>query len=254
MSQNRLKPVAATQLIRGTKKPKTPAPSHDPHWSFSFRYYKQINYFGLDTAKANAQWFVSLLERLGDLSQKKLSEFFTDRALQGKAGYRFHAIDWNHKNIPIQREELNWLPNNYLNNEAEFPLFQFQISKAKGRVVGFFDESMTFNVVLLDPLHNIQPSKSFGYTVDKCSPLYCELTGLYQHLTNIQKSNCKDDNCGYQKALSEILGSYSLPTNAIIHYIDDDLASAAQSYIDNGHAKDFYDIFEAGIIYMSEHC
>ena len=88
----------------------------------------------------------------------------SDRTLQN--GLRFHQINWGQKNCPMSREELDWLPKGYLDNADSFPMCQFQISMALGRIVGFWDENNVFNVVLLDPLHNIQPSKDYGYKVD----------------------------------------------------------------------------------------
>ena len=93
----------------------------------------------------------------------------------GAAGIRFHPISWDAKNIPIARSELDWL-GDY--SSDDFPLVQFHLSKAMGRVVGFFDEDHVFNVVLLDPLHNLQPAKGFGYRVRASHISQCELTKL----------------------------------------------------------------------------
>ena len=62
-----------------TQKPKTGtiSPSRKPviidntkdklNWSFSFKYFKQIKHFGL--GETSTKWFVSLLEKLSDLSK-----------------------------------------------------------------------------------------------------------------------------------------------------------------------------------------
>jgi hypothetical protein len=66
------------------------------------------------------------------------------------------------QNIPIPKEQIDWL-GDYASDEYEF--VQFHVSKALGRVVGFFDEEQTFQIVLFDPFHNIQPAGDFDYRV-----------------------------------------------------------------------------------------
>lgn len=128
-------------------------------WTFSFQYWKQIEFFGLD--KSNPSWFVSLIEKLKDLSGKDVKNFVSTG--EQRDAWRYHNINWNQTNIPIQREDLDWLDKDYRENEAEYPIVQFQVSQALGRVVGFWDENSVFNILLLDPLHNIQPSKRYNY-------------------------------------------------------------------------------------------
>lgn len=135
--------------------------------SFSFAYFYQYPYFGLSTEKAN--WFVSFIERLKDLSDKSLGIMgdYTARDL-----YRIHPVDWSQPNIPIQRKDLTSVPLVYRDNEDDYPFLQFTISKSRGRVAGFFDEeSSVFYIVLLDPKHNLQPTKDHGYKVDDTNPL-----------------------------------------------------------------------------------
>lgn len=172
--------------------PKTEKPK-DKLWTFSFRFWKQIEYFGL--SHTNKEWLISLLERLQNLSQEKLDDFRVDQGKRDR--YRYHGINWSQKNIPIQRTDLNWIPADYLNNETEFPLQQFSISTGLGRIVGFFDETQTFNIVLLDPLHNIQPAKDYAYKVAKCQPATGCYELLYNQLQNIKKNmqqSCHVDN------------------------------------------------------------
>ena len=139
-------------------------------WSFSFRFFKQVENFG--ASKCESKWFVSLLERLKEISGKTVKEI-TERPNWQKF-YRFHSIDWAMKNVPIERKDLDWVDPTYLKNEKDYPLYQFQISKATGRIIGFFDEVWNFNIVLIDPLHNLQPSKDFDYKVTSCFPLDSE--------------------------------------------------------------------------------
>lgn len=220
------------------------------NWIFSFKYFRQIENFGFDQSNTKISWFSSLLERLGDLSNRKVSDFLKDGASQSSSGYRFHEINWTQKNIPIQREQLDWLPNNYLKNEQEFPIVQFQISKANGRVVGFFDENWFFNVLLLDPLHNIQPSKSHGYKVDYCSPLPTDYYMACQTIEKISSQECSDDRCGYKEVVANIAAADYQLTNAVIHYLSNDDAQEALNLIDSGCVNDYSEIFTAGLIYL----
>lgn len=141
--------------------------------SFSFQFYRQIDYFGI--GDQDNQWFASLLDRLKDLSGK-------DSSLMGdataKGAYRLHPINWNQPRIPIKKDDLDWIPKEYRDNEA-IEFLQFEISQAMGRVVGFFNETNEiFYIVLLDPKHNIQPTQRTGYKVDnthKCLTDYEQL-------------------------------------------------------------------------------
>lgn len=149
--------------------------------SFSFQYFRQIPYFQIGQEDNN--WFVSLLARLQDLCGKD-SELMAD--VTAKSQYRLHPIIWSQTNIPLKKDDLNWVPEKYLNNpEIEFQ--QFEISQATGRVVGFFNETNEiFYIVLLDPRHNIQPTLKTGYRVDKT---YQGLTDYEELLTQIERKN-----------------------------------------------------------------
>ncbi|MGB1262813.1 MAG: hypothetical protein ACPG52_07895 [Cognaticolwellia sp.] len=248
----RIKPVLDASSPEPRPQLKVSRVSDEKYWTFSFRFFKQIEFFGLDGANTNAAWFSSLLARLQDLSDKKLSEFLTDSAAQGKSGYRFHQINWSQKNIPVQRADINWLPIEYLQNDTEFPFFQFQISKSNGRIIGFFDENWHFNVLLLDPLHNMQPSKSHGYSVDPCSPLSCDYTSLNAKFVALNEADCSSENCGYKTHLNDWNQTSTYTQNVILHFIESDMALTAQSHIDNGKAESFTDIFESGVVYLDD--
>ncbi len=141
--------------------PKVGKAAQERRWTFSFRFFHQHENFGV--GQQDSAWFASLLERLRDLSGETVSELSTNPGK--KSQWRYHDIDWGAKNIPIARKDLSWVDKAYLDNDAEFVFQQFQISKALGRVVGFMDEAGTFNIVLLDPLHNAQPSKYNAYKI-----------------------------------------------------------------------------------------
>lgn len=134
----------------------------------------QIPNFEIGAVRAS--WFVSLLERLHELSKLEREDVLND--FNVRDALRIHDIDWVAKNIPIGRKDIDWVDPVYWENPAEFPLIQFHISRAIGRVAGFLDEHGVFNVVLLDPMHNLQPSKFNGYEIKPTRLLQCELTSL----------------------------------------------------------------------------
>lgn len=171
------------------------------NWSFSFRYYSQSEYFGL--GGISSKWFVSLLERLRDLCKEDIDNFFRDHKI--KDANRYHKINWDAKNIPIRRSDITWVDKNVIDNEDDFPFFQFQISTGLGRIIGFWDENYRFfNIVLLDPKHNMQPSKDYDYKVDDTSIENCEFTSLLIDIDNIKGLNCLIDGCLCKEELNKL--------------------------------------------------
>ncbi|MCG3671902.1 hypothetical protein [Aliarcobacter butzleri] len=216
---------------------KTKSSDEDIKWIFSFRYWDQIDYFGLD--KSKSKWFVSLFERLKELSKFKRSDIMENYAIQNSL--RYHSINWKQKNIPIQREDINWVDKDYLDNQEEYEFFQFQISKSLGRIVGFWDENLVFNIVLFDPLHNIQPSKSYSYKVDKCSKLNCEYSDLL-HKINIATS---------LDELKEFLDK-QITKDILIHYTDKKITNDLNELLETGKVGSPTDILYTGIEYIKE--
>lgn len=150
--------------------------------SFSFKYFKQIPYFQL--GDQDNHWFIGVLDRLRDLSGKDSSIMGDATA---KSSYRIHPIEWNQPHIPIKKDDLDWIPSEYRDN-IEIEFLQFEITKSNGRVVGFFDEtSEVFHVVLLDPKHNIQPTKATGYRVDGTHDCLTDYEELLLLLKNHRK-------------------------------------------------------------------
>lgn len=174
----------------------------DQHnWSFSFRYFNQIDFFGLGSV--DPKWFVSLLDRLRDLCKEDINSFFRNHAL--KDGNRYHIINWEARNIPIKRTEIDWVDRNIIENEEDYPFFQFQISTGLGRVIGFWNEDYRFfNIVLLDPKHNMQPSKKFNYRVDDTSILYCEMTSLLIDVDRAKGLKCIGEGCKCKEVIHQI--------------------------------------------------
>ena len=217
-------------------------------WTFSFQYWKQVEFFGLD--KSSSSWFVSLIEKLKDLSEKEVKNFVSSGS--DRDAWRYHNINWNQKNIPLRREDLDWLEKGYRENEAEYPIVQFQISRALGRVVGFWDENGVFNILLLDPLHNIQPSKSHGYKVDSCSPLSCNYSTLLFSIDTLTNgSYCSSSDCGYQQQLKD-LSTNKVYTNVVMHFLDDEKIKEVDRLIEDNKVSDEREIFEMGMLFLSD--
>lgn len=186
-------------------------------WVFSFKYWNQIEYFGLN--KSSIKWFISLFEKLKELSAYDLDLFKTDSAARDH--WRYHEINWRAKNIPIQRSHFTWLPKKYLENEQEYVFYQFQITKAFGRVVGFEDETHVFNILLLDPLHNIHPSNYTDYKLRSCAPLNCEYSELLSKVDKLRESIlCNKKACEIRKELAT-LAQPNPHSNTLVIGLDD---------------------------------
>lgn len=227
--------------------PKTPS-APEKKWAFSFRYWKQIDNFGLDRTGAN--WFVSLMEKLSELSQRDVKGFITNSA--DRDAWRYHPINWNQTNIPIQRRDLTWIDADYLGNNEEYPLLQFQVSKSLGRVVGFWDEQQIFNIVLLDPLHNIQPTKSHNYRVDYCAPLETPYSLLLSRVDDIKRTcRCSDPACSFKQRIEQF-EKIPVQTNTLIHYVSDIDWAETQQFIANGLISDPTEVFSWGITALKE--
>ncbi|MEK6262784.1 MAG: hypothetical protein AABP62_29655 [Planctomycetota bacterium] len=236
MTQQR--PVLATAPSR--RHPVTQRPSEQKRWTFSFRFFNQIDYFGL--SKSDADWFVSLLARLATLSQEPIERMRADPTTQN--AWRYHPVNWSQKNIPIQRTDLTWVTPEYRDNEAEYPLVQFMISRTLGRVVGFWDESDVFNIVLLDPLHNIWPTKNTGYRVDPCSPMDCRFTALLGDILQAQGIACNGNECPSHNALKRLPTFERLYTALLIH-VGEELQDKLAKSLENGW--DLHQLFELGL-------
>lgn len=200
-------------------------PNHKPappqvqkkSWGISFKYFDQIHNFGL--SHTNTSWFISLIHAFRSISKYAPEQLFTD--LQLKKSFRFHEIKWSAKDIPINKSDINWVDNFYISNDEEFPFFQFQISISLGRVIGFWNEDYTiFFIVLLDPHHNLQPTKKFDYQIRKCYPVHDSLSELQLKIDSTLSKNKKCCDCFIHNDLSNSL----LVSNNNVHavYLTDD--------------------------------
>jgi hypothetical protein len=207
------------------------------NWSFSFKYFNQIDNFGV--GGKGASWFVSMLERLKDLSKYSIDSFISNSQL--KSTLRYHTINWNQTSIPVKKEDFNWIPKNILNNNEEFPFYQFQISTATGRIIGFWLENI-FHIVILDPMHNIQPSKNFNYFVNATKTVESEYNMLLADIDNLKRYKCSND-CNLHMELCKV------PTNSeknFYHFsLDEDYHIELSDKIQN---KSITDLIELGLL------
>jgi len=236
------KPVVGKEFPTNTPVIVKPPEGQD-NWSFSFRYFNQTKYFGL--SELDPKWFISLLDKLRDLCKEDVNNFFRDHGL--KQGNRYHKINWDAKNIPIKRSEIDWVDKVYINNEEDYPFFQFQISTGLGRVVGFWDQTYTFfNIVLLDPKHNMQPSKKFDYKVDDTTIIHCELTSLLVDFDKVKGASCTLEECQCKIELSKIPSN--LNRGKLISFqLDDDYF---QILLDKTKDKSIRDVIELGLLQL----
>lgn len=163
------------------------APPAPQKWIFGFEYWEQREHFGLKDCQST--WYVSLLERLREMCKLELEEITANPAKGSSRAYRYHAIDWNKKNVPITREDLSRIPKDADGNDYE--IYQFTISMSLGRIIGFIDDNRVFQIVLLDPKHNLQPSRDYNYAVDRTEIGRCHFTSFTQQV--IETANGEGD-------------------------------------------------------------
>ncbi|GLQ25115.1 hypothetical protein GCM10007853_29890 [Algimonas ampicilliniresistens] len=120
-------------------------------------------------------WFVALLKRLRSLCEITKDRFIQEASLKDQ--FHYHDIKWDH--APIDRKDFDWVDQEIIENENEYPFFQFSVSQSLGRVVGFF-EGPTFFVLLLDPAHNIYLTKYSNYKVTNTTIGRCDFSGLLE--------------------------------------------------------------------------
>lgn len=213
--------------------------------TFSFSYFKQIPNFGI--GGCSSKWHIGFLERIAVLSTMTPQEVLEEN--RGSDSLRCHPINWNALNVPLKRNDLNWLPKEIVDNEVEFPMMQFSISTGTGRIVGFFDrDSSVFHITLLDPNHNIQPSQKTNYQVQPTTQGISQYDDLLNKLENIKRiiKDCKDRSCKLHSHINEIEG---LHDNIVYIGLDEDFYA---SYQETLQEHSLQDIVERGIFSLLE--
>lgn len=185
-------------------------------FAFSLEFFRQIDFFQI--GQQQQSWYISLINRLQQLSTKNREVFMKD--IVEKNNYRYHEINWNSTNVPIKKADLNWIEKDYLENDDEFPFVQFHVSLALGRVVGFWDENNVFQIVLLDPLHNIQPSKRYSYKVDDTHFMSSEISSLLVDLQKIKGKIKTETSCSICREIISV-PSKNNNTNLLIAHLED---------------------------------
>ena len=209
-----------------------------PFITFSFKYFTQQDFFGI--GQQNASWFTNLIDRLKDLSSKtsQILENYTERNQ-----YRLHPINWNSRNCPIQQKDLQSVPTDIRNNTEDDIFWQFQLSKGTGRVVGYFNANHTiFYIVLLDPKHNIQPSKDYGYKVDETEMALTEYERILIKLAENNKllNKCKHKN---ECPISNLINTEYIKSDIFLASIDTDLKDTYKSLIEEGNFQEKFEDF-----------
>lgn len=217
----------------------------DQRWAFGFKYFREIKYFGLASDQVEKNWLLSLIYRLQSLSGISLASILESH--DDNDTLRRHNINWGHKNIPFKREDIDWL-DEYFENPEEFPLFQLSVSKAAGRFIGFLDEDNVFQVVLLDPLHNAQPSKYNEYVVRLSQPLGCEVTSI-RHKAEAIIRRSKEDGCDCWRSVDDAFSwkKSSAGVAVVISMNNSKLLNDADYLVEQGIASTYADVFEKGI-------
>ena len=201
--------------------------------NFSWRYYKQIDDFGL--IPADRSWHASLLDRLSELSRIDLSQF-NNHAYRDNL--RYHAVDWS--KAPIKRTDLTWIDKNVIENDDEFIFYQFHISRAKGRFVGYWQEDV-FNIVLLDPMHNMHPSKYTDYKIRPAGILGCQYSTLLKSIETIKNKVFASDDCVVCKAILT-LPKTDEESNAVIAFLDESYLNALNKIMETKTFTEFMEI------------
>ncbi len=241
--------LSSTPLLIISTSPPNPTGIQAPKkWTFSFQYWRQIEFFGFN--RTTSEWFVSLLEKLRILSEEEYDKFICDSRKVDV--WRYHHIDWGHKNTPYQLKDLTWIPSWYRNNEEEFELVQFQVSRALGRVIGFWDRDYIFNIVLLDPFHNMQPDKGHNYRVDPCNPLGSEYTNLLHGLDAILEEKCEKNSCEFAEHIRSIPTNRDalFDSNVLMVKLTDEDIEYSDILIQERKACSLNDIFKKGLKHL----
>lgn len=226
--------------------------------SFSFEYWNQMKYFGLDSS--GIDWVVGFFDRIREISRFTRDQW--NAQIYGNAyvkkKWRYHKVDWAATNIPIKKSDIVWVSKSILENDAEYPFFQFGLGAGGGRFAGFWETDERFAIVLLDPHHNLQPAGDFGYRVTDCAPQEEGHALLHLALDNTRQSlKCKEVECSVHAELAQItvrrnlVGAYAYQDTLPIG-IDKNDAESIRELLAAGTVKSVNEILKRGISLYSE--
>lgn len=202
--------------------------------SFSFEFFKQIDYFGLGECDKN--WYILLLKTLQALSCMTTKDLHDN----GKK-LHYHKIEWNQKNIPIQPEDITWVKETEREN-----LWQIHITKSRGRIIGFMHNHI-FYIVLLDPNHNMQPCKRNSYTIRETTIKTCASEDTYEELEVKYNELVSSIRQGKFDDLPYIVAAQSQGSRDVIYTVFDKKEDF-QWCIDVTSGKSYNDIVTAYLI------
>lgn len=245
--------IKSAQVSSGERiEPNSDGLQPTPKLSFGFKFFQEIEGFGLQPKgkKISNKWMLSFIDKLRSLGQFSKDDFDSNVALA--QAHRHHKINWNAPNIPVSRESFSQLPQEYQSDE-EFPFWQFQLSAGTGRFFGFYDENEVFQIVGVDPLHNLQPAGGrFKYRVDSCSPLRTELYSVLAFLGQIH-SKCKViGSCPHCSDIDRIFsGTEGLESPVLAFNLSgekyDEFASFQEDCYSMGYPIELADVFFKGL-------
>ena len=221
--------------------------------SFSFSFFNaDFDYFQL--GGENSTWFKSFLKALQDISKNiTKDDLHTNISLKRK--YRFHKINWEQKGLRIAKKDLDWVDPVFLDNDKEFEFVQLSISTGNGRIIGFFETCNKFQIVLLDPKHNMQPSKKSNYSMTKTQNCKTEIEnktyclGKIEELVHSQTLKTECSSCDLSARLNKILKTQALSENEIhIHLIYDEIYQDAYKKLIKENPDYFQNLFESSLL------
>lgn len=155
--------------------------------SFSFSFFKQIENFGI--AGKDSAWFTGLTDQLKILSEKEFDDLVCNPS--AKQYFRLHPLEFGAGVSALTADDFSFIPDSFRPKGKDSGYWQFQISKANGRVIGFFNEDHTiFYIVFLDPNHNAQLSNYSDYKVRPIEPQVSEIDDLYIKISRLTELDC----------------------------------------------------------------
>lgn len=211
---------------------------------FSFKYWQAIKNYEL--GDTDSKWVLSFISILKDLSLKDRDSLVNDSNLRNQL--RYHRINWNAKGCKNKRVDFSWIDNDILENEEEFPFYQFRISKALGRVVGFWIYN-TFYIVLIDRKHNLQPSQYSNWKIKSTGSTGTNYDELLAQIDRIKSDvyPCNRVSCRYKPELDKIPHN-KYEENILLHFISDEELCEIHKILDCGKANSIKDILLEGVL------